>query len=432
MIEEKIKQNLPLTLRRNFSWTFAGNIIYAGCQWGMLVLLAKIVSPEMVGQFSLGLAVNRPIIMFTNLHLRQIQATDYKGKYLFGEYFSLRIICVGLALILVTTIVFTTEHGRETSLVILLIGLAKAFDSFSDVFYGLFQQHERMDRMAQSMMFKGPLSLLMLSMGVYLTGSVVGGVIGLIVSGALIFFLYDIGNGALIIKPDLSRSQSAFQAVLPCWKLRNLASLAWLALPMGLAMMLISLGNNMPPYFIDKYLGVRELGIFSTIAYLMVIGDIVVLALGQSAIPKLSKYYAEGNRNAFCGLLLKMVGIGALLGTTAILISLVAGKQILTLIYQPEYAQYADLLVLLMVAATIKYISSFLGQGMTAARFLRMQIPLSALVVITSTIACIWFLPNYGLFGVATAIFCAAIVQLIVSLGIVIYAIQRLDKQTAR
>ncbi len=427
MTGENIKQQLPLTLRRNFSWTFAGNIIYAGCQWGILVLLTKIVSPEMVGQFTLGLAVNAPIIMFTNLQLRVIQVTDAKGKYLFGEYLALRIVCVSLALILVTIITLTTRHGLETSLVILLVGLAKAFDSLSDVFYGLFQKHERMDRMAKSMMLKGPLSLLMLGMGVYLIGGVIGGVVGLIVAWALILFFYDIGNGELILNQNLPKSQSLFKTLLPRLQLRNLASLTWLALPMGFVMMLISLSDNIPPYLIEQYLGVRELGIFSTIAYLMITGDIVVLALGQSAIPRLAKYYAEGNSNAFRRLQLKLVGIGVLLGITTILIASVAGKQILTLIYRPEYAEYSNLLVWLMIAAAIRYVSSFLGQGMTAARFFRVQMPLFSLVAVTSTIACIWLLPTYGLFGAAIAILCAAIVQLIVSLGIVIYAIHKIN-----
>jgi hypothetical protein len=35
-------QGAPLSLRRNFSWTLAGNVVYAGCQWGMLVALAKL------------------------------------------------------------------------------------------------------------------------------------------------------------------------------------------------------------------------------------------------------------------------------------------------------------------------------------------------------------------------------------------------------
>jgi O-antigen/teichoic acid export membrane protein len=70
-----------LTLRQNFSWTFVGNIIYAASQWGMLVVLAKLGSPEMVGQFMRGLAVTAPIILFSNLQLRQIQTTDVKQHY---------------------------------------------------------------------------------------------------------------------------------------------------------------------------------------------------------------------------------------------------------------------------------------------------------------------------------------------------------------
>ena len=54
-----------LSLRANFSWTFMGRVVYVGCQWGMLTVLAKLGSPEMVGRFSLGLAVTAPIILNT-------------------------------------------------------------------------------------------------------------------------------------------------------------------------------------------------------------------------------------------------------------------------------------------------------------------------------------------------------------------------------
>ena len=35
----------PLSLRKNFAWTLSGNIVYSGCQWGMLIALAKLGSP---------------------------------------------------------------------------------------------------------------------------------------------------------------------------------------------------------------------------------------------------------------------------------------------------------------------------------------------------------------------------------------------------
>lgn len=134
-----MSQPKSLTLRQNFSWTFVGNIIYAASQWGMLVVLAKLGSPEMVGQFTLGLAVTAPIILLSNLQLRQIQATDVDGKYQFGDYFGLRLICTGVALSAIAMITLTAGYRRETSLAILVIGFAKALESITDVFHGLFQ-----------------------------------------------------------------------------------------------------------------------------------------------------------------------------------------------------------------------------------------------------------------------------------------------------
>src|SRR4051812_28390850 len=109
-----------LTLRRNFSWTFAGNVVYTGSQWGMLVVLAKLNSPEAVGQFALGLAVTAPVVMFTNLHLRVVQATDAKHQYRFGDYLALRLITTTLALLIITGIVFLARYPEETMLVILI------------------------------------------------------------------------------------------------------------------------------------------------------------------------------------------------------------------------------------------------------------------------------------------------------------------------
>jgi O-antigen/teichoic acid export membrane protein len=408
----------PLTLRHNFSWTFLGNFVYAACQWAMLVVLAKLGSPEMLGQFSLGLAVTSPVIMFTNLQLRFVQATDAKKEYLFSDYLGLRLLGTGLALVVIAAISLLSGYRLETSLVILSIGLAKGLESISDVFHGLIQQQERMDRIAVSLMIKGPLSLLLLGIGVYISGNVVWGVVGLVFAWAVVLVGYDIRNGALILN----------HLPQPSWRFKTLKKLVWLCLPLGLVMMLISLNTNIPRYFIEKYLGERELGIFAAIAYLMVAGNMVVLALGDSASPRLAKYYAAGDAIAFRTLLLKLVGLASVLGGVVVLVAVVAGREILTLLYQPEYGQYQDLFVWLMVAAAISYMSSFLGYGMTAARYFRIQMPLFVLVASISAVACLWLLPKQGLLGAAIALIIANAVQAVFSLGVIIYVQHKLNR----
>ncbi|MCE2719785.1 MAG: lipopolysaccharide biosynthesis protein [Dolichospermum sp.] len=430
-------KNKNITLRRNFSWTFIGNLIYSGCQWGMLVVLAKLGNPEMVGTFTLGLAVTAPVMMFSNLQLRDIQTTDAKNHYLFNDYLGLRLITTGLALPIILWITLATGYKGETAIVIILIGFAKGLESISDVFYGLLQKHEKMDRMAISVMMKGPLSLLMLSIGTYISGSIIWGVLGLVIAWACILLIWDIPSYRWLINkftsegeiPDSLEGRTA----KPRWQLGTIRKLIWLSLPLGLVMMLISLNANIPRYFLEHSLGKKELGVFAALAYLIVAGNMVVSALGSAARPRLAKYYAGGNVSAYQKLLLQLVAIACLLGLSGILVAWVAGGQILTIVYQPEYAKYTDLLIWLMVTAGIGYVSSFLGEGMTAARYFRTQIPLFIVVTSTSAIASFWFIPKNGLKGAAIALMIAEIVRTIFTLGVIFHAVHRIQRyQTHR
>src|SRR5580692_299201 len=73
-------------LTGNFLWTLAGNLIYALCQWGILVSFAKLGNAEMLGQYALGLAIAAPVFQFCGLNLRAVQVTDARNRYTFGEF----------------------------------------------------------------------------------------------------------------------------------------------------------------------------------------------------------------------------------------------------------------------------------------------------------------------------------------------------------
>jgi O-antigen/teichoic acid export membrane protein len=299
-----------LSLKSNFVWTFVGNIVYAGCQWGILMILAKLGSPEMVGQFALGLAITAPIILFANLQIRAVQATDTRQEYSFADYLALRLFTTILALLVITGIILTLGNSLETTLTLFLIGLAKAFEAISDVFYGLLQQQERMDRIAISMIIKGLLSLAFLGLTLYFTRNLLYAVCVLAFVWALVLVVYDCRSGALTLsslKPQASLNKWKWSSLRPRWNLKTLARLAWLSLPLGIAMSIISLNSNIPRYFIQHYFGEWELGIFAALTYLLMVGNTLVSALGQAATPRLAYYFASEDIKAFNSLLLKLV-----------------------------------------------------------------------------------------------------------------------------
>lgn len=425
------RRHARLSLRANFSWTFMGNVVNAACWMAMVIVLAKLGSPAHLGQFAFGLAMTAPVFMFATLRLRDVQATDAKNEYRFGDYFALRLLTTASALLVVLGIVLISGHERETSLVILATGLSKSVEAISEAFYGLFMKHERLDRVAKSKLMKGPLTLLGLSLGFYLTGSVVWGVLGLATARAAVLLGYDLRNAisALRHAPTLDSNGRPDNRLRPYWNRAILKRLMWLALPLGFVQMLISLNINIPRYFIEGHLGAYQLGIFAAIAAFQKTATTVVQALGHSASPRLAKYYAAIDAEAFRRLTVKLIGLGVLLGCTGVLIALIAGRQILTLMYGPEYA-LPTLFALVMFAAGIDYVAAMLLYAVTSARYFKIQMPLHLLSSGGIALACFWFVPLAGLEGAAIALAIGNLIRASGCLVAVLYAQRALTRDS--
>ncbi|MBN2002170.1 MAG: oligosaccharide flippase family protein [Anaerolineae bacterium] len=411
--------NKRLSLRVNFTWAFVGNLIYAACQWGMVTVLAKLGSAQKVGQYSIGLAVTAPVIMFADLQLRAVQATDAQERYTFTDYLGLRLVMTLMAVLVIGGILVASDYSAETSGVIFALGLAKAFEAMSDIIYGVLQKHERLDRMATSLVLRGILSVIVLALVFWLTHSVLWASIGVALSWLLVMVFYDIRS---------ARQLEPFRLVV---RKEALWALAKHSLPLGIVMMLISLNSNIPRYIIERRWGEDVLGYFSASAYLMVVGSMVVRAMGQSAAFRLSKYAADRDTRAFSLLLGKLVGIGALLGSAAVVVASVLGRWVLTFLYRSDYADYVGLLVWVMVAAGLGYIASFLGYGMTALHRFKEQVPLFILVVLSTTVACAFFIPAFGVMGAAYGMVISASVNLIGSLWVNIRGVRQITREKA-
>src|SRR5258708_7779966 len=316
-----------LTLRVNFLWTLSGNVVYAACQWGMVVVLAKLGTPQLVGEFALALAITAPIVIGAGLSLRSV-------------------------------------HVTAAAWLLLLV-------------------------------------------------------------------VYDARNGASVLKvaSNSEHTPSKFGSALASqlqlsWRPRALMKLTLLALPVGIVMALISFNTNIPRYFIEHDLGAWDLGIFAAVAYPLAAGTIVVNALGQSAAPRLARYYADRDYRAFSSLMRKLLGLGLAIGIGGIVLIWLAGRPILLLLYRPEYADSLGVFLWLGVAAGISYVASFLGYAMTAARYFRAQLPVFLIATLVTAVGCAILVPRYHLSGAAIATIFAAISQAIGSLAVITHALR--------
>jgi O-antigen/teichoic acid export membrane protein len=391
-----------------------GNVVYGGTQWGILVLLARLGDAEAVGQFSLGLAITAPIMLFSSLSLRAVQATDARLQCQFRDYAGLRILMTMIAVCVIFGIGGAMYRG-ETALTIAAFALSKGIESLSDVIYGLWQQQERMDLIAKSLMLRGGLALIAAAVCFAVFHAVWIAVCGMAVAWAAVFAAFDVRRGIAV-------ARETHQTVMPRFSASRMKQLVRLSLPLGIATMLLSLNTNVPRYMISHFRSVQELGIFSALGYILIAGTMIVGALGQSAMPRLALYASEGKTREFRGLSYRLLLIGMTLGICGILAALAFGRQIVALIYGREYAQNGQIFLWLMVAAAAGYMASFGGYSLIAARHFQVQMPLFSFITALTLVLCYVMVKAGGAVGAAKALAIVGFVQLVATMAILRYA----------
>ena len=400
----------PLSLRRNFSWIVSGNAVCAASLWGMVVLLTRLGSVEMVGQVMLAFAVCAPVTALAKLGLCGVLVTDAKAEYRFADYLGLRLIMALLGFLVVACIGVATGSELQLARLILAVGLGDAFESVGEIFHGLMQQHERMDRVGIALILRGPLKVLLLAIGLWATGTAFWGVVGMALVSGLVFFAWDLPGGSRIWRASLlaagetsTGARAAFGGVRPRLRLRRLLGLAWIALPLGVVTTMLALFPNVPRYMVSHYLGDRGLGLFVPVAALGTLGTIVATGIGQSSSPRLAKYYARGNTAAFYRLLAKLLAATACLGVGLVLVIAVAGGPILGLLYGPQFAPHADLALYLTAAAGLLYLSTALAKAVQATRRFKTHMLIRASSILILLVLLPGLIKAYGLNGAAGA-----------------------------
>src|SRR5699024_8507156 len=176
----------------NFSWTFIGILVYALSQWLLIVVLAKLGTAELVGQFSLGMAITAPIILFSNMQMRNLVAIDSTNEYEFSEYLGTRTLLLLTGLFIVILVAVLGPYTFTLSLVIILVGFSKVIESLSELTHGFFQKIERMDYAGKSLIYKALSSVTAFSLVFYFTNNLNYALTGLIIAWMLRFFTYDL------------------------------------------------------------------------------------------------------------------------------------------------------------------------------------------------------------------------------------------------
>jgi O-antigen/teichoic acid export membrane protein len=383
-------------MRRNTTWAFAGNATYAACQWIVFVLLVKALPLADVGLFAYGIAVTGPVFVLANMRLRNLLATGAASPHDFADYLAARVLTTAAAVVGSLLIAAAGSAGLYPLAIVALIACAKACEAVSDICHGLFQRELDMRRAAIGLIVNGALSVALVAISLRLTRSL-----------AMATGVYALASLAALWAWDLRRTGLNGFAADRTETLRAARRLLWTATPLGLSAGIGSVQQFLPRYAVAAYLGAPALAVFTALSYIPTLGNLIVNAVAQAALPILARDSSAGFRRH----LTRLVAGGTALGLASVVGTAVAGRQLLSLVYHDEYAAHVNLLLWLMLGAAVSYAFVFLGTAATVRMRFGAQLLFSLGRLFVVAVLAAPLVGRYGMKGAAYALLAGAIVE---------------------
>ena len=110
-----------------------------------------------------------------------------------------------------------------------------------------------------------------------------------------------------------------------------------------------------------------------------------------------------------------MLAVALVLGVSVMTVAWLLGRFILTVVFQPEFADSHGVLVLLLLAATVTLQYNIIRIAMIAARYLVALIAQVLATTVVTGISCWLLVPQYGLVGAAWALVISAVFELVLA-----------------
>ncbi len=378
------------SLRRGFIWAAAGNVVYVACQYGTLVALAKLGTPEDVGTFALALAVTAPIVVFSQMQLRQLQVTDVGREARFGDYLVSRLVSTGVALVTIAGVVVLAGYDSRAAAVTMGVALAKASESVADIAHGRLQRAERMDLIARSLAIKGVVSLAAFTAALAVGSGLLVAVMAMALVWAGVLVGFDLALARRFSEPEERKLT---------WQPDVLKRLARTALPLAAASGLASFSGNLPRYVLDAMAGKEAVAVFAVAATPLAMISLVWTAVSQTTLPRAALYFSSGRNGPFVSLATKVVALQVLAAAAISAAFALYGGWIMRTLFAPEYVEAGPITALMAAGMAAGGLGAYGSTVLTAARRFSLQLWNIVVVVLAQLPLCFVLIGAAGAWG---------------------------------
>lgn len=302
-----------------------------------------------------------------------------------------------------------TMYSAEFAGTAILVALGLICESYSELCYGAFLQRGRPEWIGVSQIVRAATLLVVSYVAIIATQRVVVLIAAQTLVSAVALMFWD-----LPVFRGLSRDGATVSTAGSWLAIRRLMATAW---PLALATLFAGLSQAAPRFFVEHWRGLAGLGLLAVIGTVLVPGNIVLLGITQSSVPRVARA-ARTDSDAGVWRELKRVYLAGI--ATAIIVVLVFGifgERLLSLAYSAEYARHPHLLRVVLAACASIYLSYSLVVPFVAFQKFADLLLVNFLGLTATVLGCLRLVPELGATGAAWSMLLGSLVVNIVLAG---------------
>ena len=391
----------------NSGYLTIATISLAGLQLAIIILIARVDGPLLVGQYALAQAYAVPAYFFASLSIRQQYFVLQSDNVSLADFLFLRLVFPALVFASLLVIICFSYNFLSFCWLATGVFAMKYIEGIFELASGKMQRVGDVRGVATTTLIRTVVSVPAFGTLYFATRNLPLA-LGALSALFIVFFFIQRKRFNLDARPsdvfDL-RSQ----------RLKRRIAIAYHLFPFGVTLIVGSLGLYAPRFLLDEILGPRELGLFVAVSHLLAVGGIAASSLGQALLPSLADEVSKHSVREFWHVLFwasALVQCACLIG---VLIAMAIGSQLLILFYGPEFGGQGHTLVVATIAAGPIYCASIVMNGCYAAKMRRGLLAIECLSLFVVILATHILVRPFGIDGAFGGMMISAITRIVVS-----------------
>ena len=380
MKDKKISQ------REIYGWNIFGSLCNAFVSVILMMIITRITGEKDGGIFALAFAAAQLMFTIGGFEMRVYQSTDVNEVFKFKHYLASRIITCSIMLI--ATFIYTFSKGwtGTTAIIVILMSFYKLIEALSDVFQGLFQQHERLDLAGKSLALRVITSIIVFTITLYLFKNLSLASLFSVIVSIICFITYDLSQAKKFIKLEVN------------FDIDILKKLLITCLPLFITAFLIMSVYNSPKLAIDKFLNYETQAYFNILFMPASVINLLNIVF-RPLLTTMAMHWNNNNIKKFLSIITFI--ISSLIGLTFVTIigGYFLGLPILSIMYGCDLSPYRKELIIILTGGGFCALSNILSNIITIMRQQQKLVYAYIITWASSFIISNRLVESYGIYG---------------------------------